>query len=55
MNIEQAKNQVKYTVISYLSKDEFGEYIVPVERQRPLFLVGPPGIGKTDIMSHVAR
>lgn len=55
MNIEQAKNQVKYTVISYLSKDEFGEYIVPVERQRPLFLVGPPGIGKTDIMSQVAR
>ena len=34
MNIEQAKNQVKYTVISYLSKDEFGEYIVHVERGR---------------------
>lgn len=55
MNIEQGKNQVKYTVISYLSKDEFGDYIIPVERQRPLFLVGPPGIGKTDIMSQVAE
>ncbi len=55
MNIEQGKNQVKYTVISYLSKDELGDYIIPVERQRPLFLVGPPGIGKTDIMSQVAE
>lgn len=37
MNIEEAKKQVKYAVISYLSKDEFGEYRIPVERQRPIF------------------
>lgn len=55
MNIQEAKNQVKYSVISYLSKDEFGEYKIPVERQRPLFLVGPPGVGKTEIMSQVAE
>lgn len=54
MNISEAKNQVKYTVTAYLSKDEAGEYLVPVERQRPLFLIGPPGIGKTDIMAQVA-
>ena len=46
MNIEEAKKQVKYAVISYLSKDEFGEYRIPVERQRPIFLMGPPGIGR---------
>ena len=55
MNIQEAKNQVKYAVISYLSKDEFGEYKIQVERQRPIFLVGPPGVGKTEIMSQVAE
>ena len=55
MNIQEAKNQVKYSVISYLSKDEFGEYKIQVERQRPIFLVGPPGVGKTEIMSQVAE
>lgn len=54
MNIEQAKKQVKYAVISYLSKDEFGDYRIPIERQRPVFLMGPPGIGKTDIMRQIA-
>ena len=55
MNIQEAKNQVKYSVSSYLSKDEFGEYKIQVERQRPIFLVGPPGVGKTEIMSQVAE
>ena len=55
MNIQEAKNQVKYAVISYLSKDEFGEYVIQVDRQRPIFLVGPPGVGKTEIMSQVAE
>ena len=55
MNIQEAKNQVKYSVVSYLSKDEFGEYKIQVERQRPIFLVGPPGVGKTEIMSQVAE
>ena len=55
MNIQEAKNQAKYAVISYLSKDEFGEYKIQVERQRPIFLVGPPGVGKTEIMSQVAE
>ena len=55
LNIQEAKNQVKYAVISYLSKDEFGEYKIQVERQRPIFLVGPPGVGKTEIMSQVAE
>ncbi|MBQ6582230.1 MAG: AAA family ATPase [Mogibacterium sp.] len=55
MNIKEAKEQVKYSVISYLSRDEYGDYRIPIERQRPLFLMGPPGIGKTDIMSQIAN
>ena len=40
---------------AYFSKDEFGEYEIPLERQRPLFLMGPPGIGKTAIMQQIAQ
>ncbi|MBR1704057.1 MAG: AAA family ATPase [Clostridia bacterium] len=54
MNIREAKEQVKYTVKSYLTRNELGEYVIPIERQRPVFLMGPPGIGKTAIMSQVA-
>ena len=55
MNIREAKEQVKYTVRSYLTKNEVGDYVIPVERQRPVFLMGPPGIGKTAIMAQVAK
>ena len=50
MNIKQAKEEIKHTVQAYLSKDAFGEYKIPAVRQRPVLLIGPPGIGKTQIM-----
>ena len=28
--------------------------MIPIERQRPVFLMGPPGIGKTAIMEQIA-
>mgnify|MGYP003304430188 CR=1 FL=1 len=31
----------------YLKKDEYGEYRIPVVRQRPIFMLGAPGVGKT--------
>ena len=55
MNIKRAKEEIKHTVEAYLAKDEFGEYKIPVIRQRPVLLMGPPGIGKTAIMEQVAR
>ncbi len=54
MNIREAKEQVKFTVRSYLTRNEIGDYVIPVERQRPIFLMGPPGIGKTAIMGQIA-
>jgi hypothetical protein len=54
MNIEQAKNQVKKACIAYLTKDEFGKFVVQPKDQRPLFLLGAPGVGKTAIVSQVA-
>ena len=47
MNIKEAKMEVEKAVKIYLEKDENGEYRVPLVRQRPLFLVGAPGLGKT--------
>ena len=55
MNIKQAKEEIKHTVEAYLSKDTMGEYVIPAIRQRPILLMGPPGIGKTQIMEQVAR
>ena len=55
MNIKQAKLQVKNAITAYFAKDEDGEYEIPLERQRPIFLMGPPGIGKTAIMEQIAR
>ena len=55
MNIKEAKNEIKHTVEAYLKKDGEGEYLIPVIRQRPVLLMGPPGIGKTQIMEQIAR
>ena len=55
MNIKQAKNEVIRTVRAYLEKRDNGEYVIPVIRQRPLLLLGAPGIGKTQIMEQVAN
>ncbi|MHC1720912.1 MAG: ATP-binding protein [Clostridiaceae bacterium] len=55
MNIKEAKEQIKNSVTAYLQKDEFGEYIIPIVRQRPIFLIGAPGIGKTAIMRQISK
>ena len=54
MDIKKAKKQIAESVKAYLAKDGYGRYLIPQYKQRPLFLMGPPGIGKTEIMSQVA-
>ncbi len=55
MNIKDAKIHIKNAITAYLEKDETGEYVIPVEKQRPVFLYGPPGIGKTAVMEQIAE
>ena len=54
MNIQEAKTEICNTLRAYLAKDENGYYTYPLIRQRPLLLIGPPGIGKTAIMEQAA-
>lgn len=55
MDIKRAKQEIKDSIEAYLAKDEFGEYRIPAIRQRPILLMGPPGIGKTQIMEQIAK
>ena len=55
MNIKEAKEEIKHTLLAYNRKDAAGRYTFPRLRQRPILLMGPPGIGKTAIMEQVAE
>ena len=55
MNIKRAKEEIERTVRAYLTRDPLGEYAIPAVRQRPILLMGPPGIGKTQILEQAAR
>ena len=54
MNIKEAKQEIINTVKAYLCKNAEGEYRIPAIRQRPVLLMGPSGIGKTQIMEQIA-
>ncbi len=55
MNIKRAKQEIKDTIEAYLMKDEYGAYAIPAIRQRPMLLIGPPGVGKTQIMEQISQ
>lgn len=54
MNIKEAKTEIANTLRAYHRKDDRGNYLYPINRQRPIFLIGPPGIGKTAVLQQVA-
>lgn len=54
MNIKQAKEQIKNAMTAYFTKDEYGNFCISIHEQRPVFMMGPPGIGKTAIMEQIA-
>lgn len=55
MNIKEAKEQIKNAMRAYFTQDEYGRFLIPIEKQRPIILMGPPGIGKTAIMEQIAQ
>ena len=55
MNIKQATEQVENAVRAYLATDENGLYLISPQMQRPIILMGPPGVGKTAVVAQVAQ
>ena len=55
MDIAQAKQELRRTIRDYTAKTEDGVYRMPRRMQRPVLLMGPPGIGKTAILSQLAQ
>ncbi len=55
MNIKRAKEEIKNTIEAYLLKNEYGAYQIPAIHQRPVLLIGPPGVGKTQIMEQISQ
>ena len=55
MNIKEAKRQIKDAMTAYFACDERGHALIAPARQRPVFLLGAPGIGKTAIMQQIAE
>ena len=54
MNIQEAKETIEKALRTYFARDEAGNLLVPLRQQRPILLIGPPGIGKTAIMEQIA-
>ena len=55
MNIQEAKREIKRTYRTYIRKSGDGSFRIPPDKQRPVLLIGPPGIGKTAIMKQIAK
>lgn len=54
MNIQEAGQQIEQAIAAYLLRDKQGRLRTTVQQQRPPFLYGPPGIGKTEIVQQIA-
>ena len=55
MDIKQAKQELRCAMLSYTERNEDGTLAIPTVRQRPLLLMGPPGVGKTAILYQLAQ
>ena len=54
MNIQEAKQEISRTLRAYRRRNAGGKLLIPREKQRPILMIGPPGIGKTAIVAQIA-
>lgn len=54
-SIQEAKKEIKNSVMVYLSRKENGEYVLDAEKKNPFYVVGMPGIGKTEMAKQIAE
>lgn len=55
VSVSEAAACLEQICQTYLERNERGEFVIPVNRQRPIMLIGPAGIGKTDIPKQTAE
>lgn len=55
MDIKQAKEAIRRTVLAYTERSSEGQLCIPMVHQRPLLLMGPPGVGKTAVLYQLAQ
>ena len=53
--VNEAKKEIKDSINIYMMMDENGEYIIPENKKNPFYLIGAPGIGKTEMVGQIAR
>ena len=54
-NINTAKKEVHNMITQYFSKDENGVYLVDKWNEMPVYIIGPAGVGKTQIIYEIAK
>lgn len=55
VTVNEAKQQLRLAIQQYLQKDEQGRYRFDRRHARPVCLMGPAGVGKTELVEQVAR
>lgn len=55
VTIKKAVLEVEAGIRSYLEKDKNGKYLIPEINRMPFYLVGPPGIGKTQMIREISE
>lgn len=55
VSVSEAATCLDQICRTYLERNEQGEFVIPVNRQRPIMFIGPAGIGKTDIPKQAAE
>lgn len=53
--ISEAKKEIKNSISVYMMKDEKGNYIIPENKKNPFYIIGVPGIGKTEMAEQIAK
>ena len=55
MNIREAIRQTELALRAYGARDAQGLPLIPLAAERPIYLLGAPGVGKTEAAAEVAR
>ena len=53
-SIQEAKKEIKDSIRIYLQKDAAGNYLLQGSKKNPFYIVGEPGIGKTEMAKQIA-